>query len=74
MRETFWPTVGMVDPALGGSGPLGRYSDFTFSRSVYAGERGCICAEEGEREIGGEDERFSRRCRGPADLMEASQR
>lgn len=38
-----------MDPALGGSGPLGRYSDFTFSRSVYAGERGCICAGEGGR-------------------------
>lgn len=52
IRETFWPTVGMVEPALGGSGPLGRYSDFTFSRSVYyGGERGGNCVgEEGERQ------------------------
>jgi hypothetical protein len=35
IMETFWPTVGMVEPLLGGGGALGRYSDFIFSRSVW---------------------------------------
>lgn len=71
IRETFWPTVGMVEPALGGRGPLGRYSDLTFSRSVYAGER-----VQGGREGGsvGGDKRFSQRCRDPEDWVEADQR
>jgi hypothetical protein len=35
IMETFWPTVGMVEPLLGGGGAFGRYSDFIFSRSVW---------------------------------------
>lgn len=76
MRETFWPTVGMVEPALGGRGPFGRYSDFTFSRRVYAGERvqggeggrGGVCEEtdgfpgivEAQKPGGRADQRWQR--------------
>ena len=61
--ETFWPTVGMVEPAVGGVGPCARKMDLIVSRSVC--EEGLSARRWGRwrwwRVL------FCRRCRGRGD-------